>query len=515
MEISFQQDLNGDGLIGAAPAPQASPHFVYEGIDANGVQTYDVTWDIPGSQAIAVRVLTPDHPSTSYSHTFLYALPVEGGIAQSTFGSGLDELQKLGVQNQYDATIIEPIFPIDSWYADSSIDATMNYETFVSTILPAWVDSTFDPSGTDKNLLIGFSKSGYGALDLLLKHPSVFADAAAWDFPADMAYNTFGPTNYGTDTNFDTNYQLTGTFIDTLKAPFTAEDRIWISEGSLYATQVADFDALLTSHGILHTTTQALDAHSWSGGWLSDAVAGLYGLVDGSTGAAPPSSSTVIEAFGSTSLVESGNNYFLQPNGGTAVELSYGGSPVVVGQYGQWAPIAAEQTASGYQVVWKLTGADQYLAWNTDSSGNCVSGALDPTSGSSAALQSMEISFNQDLNGDGYKGLVLNGSSGGQTLTAGSSATMLIGGPSDILNGGAGVDTFVFKSDFGSNTVNNFTPGTDTLQFSQSMFASALAVLGDAQQVGSDVVIAYDALDVVTLHNVQLANLHTSDFHIV
>jgi Ca2+-binding RTX toxin-like protein len=127
----------------------------------------------------------------------------------------------------------------------------------------------------------------------------------------------------------------------------------------------------------------------------------------------------------------------------------------------------------------------------------------------------MEISLNQDLNGDGYKGLVLNGSSGGQTLTAGSSPTTLIGGPSDILNGGAGTDTFVFKSDFGSNTVNNFTPGTDTLQFSQSMFANAAAVLGDAQQVGSDVVIAHDALDVVTLHNVQLANLHASDFHLV
>src|SRR6476469_9136896 len=114
--------------------------------------------------------------------------------------------------------------------------------------------------------------------------------------------------------------------------------------------------------------------------------------------------SVTIEAFGSTSLVADGSHYFLQPNGGSAVELSNGGSPVVAGQYGQWAPIAANQTASGYQVVWKLTGADQYLAWNTDSSGNCVSGALDPTSGTSAALQSMEIGFNQDLNGDGSIG---------------------------------------------------------------------------------------------------------------
>jgi hypothetical protein len=244
-------------------------------------------------------------------------------------------------------------------------------------------------------------------------------------------------------------------------------------------------------------------------------VGGSTGSGGGSTGTPPPSSPTVIEAFGSTSLVQDGSSYFLQPHGGTAVELSYGGTPVVAGQFGQWAPIAAEQTASGYQVVWKLTGADQYLAWNTDSNGNCVSGALDPTSGTSPALQAMEISFNQDLNGDGYTGPVLNGSSGGQTLTAGSNPTTLIGGPSDILTGGAGADTFVFKSDFGSNVVNNFTPGADTLQFSQSMFASVADVLSDAQQVGSDIVITHDPLNMVTLHNTQLANLHASDFHIV
>jgi hypothetical protein len=77
--------------------------------------------------------------------------------------------------------------------------------------------------------------------------------------------------------------------------------------------------------------------------------------------------SSTIETFGSTRLVEDASLYFLYPSGGSAVELMYGGAPVVAGQFGQWAPIGAEQTASGYQVVWKLTGADQYTVWNTDS----------------------------------------------------------------------------------------------------------------------------------------------------
>ena len=130
-------------------------------------------------------------------------------------------------------------------------------------------------------------------------------------------------------------------------------------------------------------------------------------------------------------------------------------------------------------------------------------------------MELLESSFKQDLNNDGYIGLVLNGSSGGQTLNASSSPTTLIGGANDILNGGAGADTFVFPTNFGLNTVNNFKAGTDALQFSQAMFANVAAVLSDAQQVGSNVVITHDPQNVVTLHNMQLTNLHASDIHII
>src|SRR5262249_8318373 len=141
-EPSFQQDLNGDGLIGLpAVSPPSPPHFVLQSVDANGVQLYSVTWDTLGSHPFAVRVLAPDHPSTDYAHSFLYALPVQGGLAQSTWGSGLDELRQLDVENQYNATIIEPIFPIDPWYADNPLDATIDFETFMATLLPAWVSS--------------------------------------------------------------------------------------------------------------------------------------------------------------------------------------------------------------------------------------------------------------------------------------------------------------------------------------------------------------------------------------
>ena len=114
---------------------------------------------------------------------------------------------------------------------------------------------------------------------------------------------------------------------------------------------------------------------------------------------------TVIESSGSMSLLTDGTNYYLQPNGGPAVELSYGGSPVTVGefaQYGAWTPIAAAQTASGYEVAWSIPGADQYQIWLIDSSGDELS---IPFAGSGAQVASYEASFNYDLNGDGTIGV--------------------------------------------------------------------------------------------------------------
>ena len=51
-----------------------------------------------------------------------------------------------------------------------------------------------------------------------------------------------------------------------------------------------------------------------------------------------------------------------------------------------------------------MAGADQYTVWYTDNSGNYLSSAFDVASGTSAALQSFETSFQQDLNGDGSIG---------------------------------------------------------------------------------------------------------------
>jgi len=133
-------------------------------------------------------------------------------------------------------------------------------------------------------------------------------------------------------------------------------------------------------------------------------------------------------------------------------------------------------------------------------------------------LQAFESSFHQDLNGDGKispAATVLDGHLGNQTLTATAGLSVLIGGPKDTLVGGPSADVFYFPQSFGADTVKNFAPGVDQLLFSQSMYANVAAVLSDAHQVGSNVVIAHDPQNTVTLQNMQLSSLHASDIHII
>ena len=108
---------------------------------------------------------------------------------------------------------------------------------------------------------------------------------------------------------------------------------------------------------------------------------------------------TVIEALGSTQLALVGNNYYFT-SGGSNLSLKYANTAIVVGQFGAWKPIAAEQTAGGYSVVMQLSDTDQYTIWSTDANGNYLSNTA-VMSGTDSLLTSVESSFQQDINLDG------------------------------------------------------------------------------------------------------------------
>jgi serralysin len=170
---------------------------------------------------------------------------------------------------------------------------------------------------------------------------------------------------------------------------------------------------------------------------------------DGVIGVPPPTStviSTDTNSFGSIKLVQVGNNYFLE-NASTGVgpELQYNGSPVTAGEFmvngSTWTPIGAAATSTGYEVAWKLGTTGTYSVWATDSTGNYTSNLFLPGSGKSTAFETLETSFNQDLNGDGVIGIPV------ATLPVSTVPTSSVPLVSN--------DSFLFRSDLGNEIGSN------------------------------------------------------------
>jgi VCBS repeat-containing protein len=133
------------------------------------------------------------------------------------------------------------------------------------------------------------------------------------------------------------------------------------------------------------------DGTLWSP-WASFAVSG------------PP---LVLQTDGTTALTEAGNNFFLDnTSSGSGPELQFGGSPVTPSLLGTWTPIGAVQVAGGgYDVALDNTSSGLYTVWSTDSNGNFVSNVIGAVAGNSSALEALETTFGQDLNGDGHIGI--------------------------------------------------------------------------------------------------------------
>ena len=157
-----------------------------------------------------IRVLLPTKQDTATRCPVVYVLPVEAGNAHH-YGDGLVEIQKRRLHRQFSAIFVAPTFSQLPWYADHPSDPEVRQESHFLKVVVPFIEQRY-PARADRDgrLLVGFSKSGWGAYSLLLRHPDHFGKAAAWDAPlmeSRPARFGMGPI-FGTQENFEP-YRIT------------------------------------------------------------------------------------------------------------------------------------------------------------------------------------------------------------------------------------------------------------------------------------------------------------------
>src|SRR5262249_25908078 len=285
---------------------------------------------------------------------------------------------------------------------------------FINELIP-FIDANYRTQASrDGRAIMVFSGGGQGALRLAFKYPALFSSVEGMSTAVDdnackVAVNEpqLLAAMFNGDANaFDVqtaNGQAKADCANIIASGLAIHMSVGSADALLPDNQV--LDALLTSLGIPHDPLEVIPGGIHDPRTIFNIIGPTpFQFIDAHF-LEPPPPPTVIESKGATDLDQVGSNYFLYAHGTTSgPELNFGGAPVVTGEWGAWAPIGAEQTASGYEVAWKVTGADQYTAWTTDSSGNYITSTIGTVSGTDYGLQSLEPSFHQDLNGDGLIG---------------------------------------------------------------------------------------------------------------
>src|SRR5208283_4051000 len=178
----------------------------------------------------------------------------------------------------------------EPWYGDNIPDAKQMESFIIDDLVP--FGDTLAQGVIPQRYLIGFSKSGNGALFLILRHPGVFNAAAVWDSPTqlnDVSSYAGMPMNFGTLSNF-TSYIISA-LVSSNASAFQQQIRLWISgDQANYTSDMNKLHNELTAASIPHTWVQGgTRAHSWNSGWLEGAVTDL----DAIAALTPPAAGTL------------------------------------------------------------------------------------------------------------------------------------------------------------------------------------------------------------------------------
>jgi len=251
----------------------ALPSTISLGIkDDSGYFSHEVQSDYQSGKT-QIRILLPDKLAKDRRYPVVFVLPVEAG-RENRYGDGLAEVKKHDLHNKCQAIFVAPTFSHLPWYADHPTKKEIRQDAYFLKVVLPFVEKTYPVQAeAEGRYLLGFSKSGWGAFSLLLRHPGTFHKAAAWDAPLMMDK----PGQYGSGDIFGTaenfaNYQVSK-LLEAKAEHFQKEKRLILTGYGSFRDQHVKAHALMDKLKIVHEYRDGPSRkHDWHSGWVSEAV---------------------------------------------------------------------------------------------------------------------------------------------------------------------------------------------------------------------------------------------------
>lgn len=190
-----------------------------------------------------ITFLIPQNPKA-----IAYFLPVEP-MHRIDFGKAPMIIESMGLHEKYNLACAFPAFEKAPW-----INREQEYNLVKSA-----------QEFNQKPFLVGFSKGGFAAMNLLFRNPDVFSGAISWDAPLmfNKYSNAFGLTEcLGDDIDAFTPSKLVGYHIPN-------NIRIFIGGSNRFPEHTEDFHELLNNFGLEHIYDPYMPyRHHWNSPWI-------------------------------------------------------------------------------------------------------------------------------------------------------------------------------------------------------------------------------------------------------
>ena len=132
------------------------------------------------------NVVISPYSDTPAHFPVLYLLHGYGGCYNSWI-KRVPDLKKIA--DEYKMIIICPDGAFSSWYVDSPVDSTMQYETYVCKELTGYIDQHYNTiKSNNARAITGFSMGGFGAMFLALRHPDIFGACGSMSGALNLTY---------------------------------------------------------------------------------------------------------------------------------------------------------------------------------------------------------------------------------------------------------------------------------------------------------------------------------------